>query len=89
MRRPSPKRSPRAPARITADQVAEGLWVWLGERRWFLEDDVMEADVTQEHAAQQAVLMLARGDDEAELFELREALVRFQEKLAKHLVHNP
>lgn len=65
MRRPPPKRVNKAPAGLTADQVAEGLWAWLGSRRWFLADDVMHGDVTQEHAAQEAVLMLARGDDDA------------------------
>lgn len=54
--------SPPSTHFLTADQVARGIYAWLGQNRWFLEDRIEDADLNSEAAAQHALLLLAQGD---------------------------
>lgn len=57
--------SPPSTHFLTADQVARGIYAWLGQNCWFLEDRIEDADLNSEAAAQHALLLLAEGDQVA------------------------
>ena len=44
---------------VTADEAFEGLFNWFKANPWFVKIDIQTADLTQESAAQQAVLALS------------------------------
>lgn len=48
---------------VTADEVFAALFAWFQKNVWFTKIDIQPADLTQQVAAQQAVLSLRDGVD--------------------------
>jgi hypothetical protein len=50
---------------VSAEQVLAGLYAWFQQNTWFSKVSIEKADLAQEAAAQQALLLLASKDKAA------------------------